>query len=121
MLFELLLKELVNEIDGADGAIFMDSEGEAVQWYSRGDSELLRLRAAYLTVPLQSCRLSAARLGLGRIKHLVIEYQGAWFITEDLESGYFFVLQMISSANLAQALERIQPAVTSLRQEIAAN
>jgi predicted regulator of Ras-like GTPase activity (Roadblock/LC7/MglB family) len=118
--FEILLRDLVAEVDGADGAIFLDSEGEAVQWYTRGDCDLLRLRAAYITVPLQSSRISAARLGLGSISHLVIEYEGAWFIVEELEGGYFFVLQLNSSGNLAQALDKVQPIVESLKREITA-
>lgn len=120
MAFETLLKALVKQVEGADGAIFLDSEGEAVQWYATGDCDLLRLRAAYLTAPLQFCRKSAERLGLGQIAHLVVEYQGAWLVIQEVEGGYFFVLQLASRANLAQALGSIEPIVAAIRDEIAA-
>ncbi|HEU4388033.1 MAG TPA: hypothetical protein VFV34_09570 [Blastocatellia bacterium] len=119
-MFEATLKKLVVDTDGADGAIFLDAEGEAVQWYARTDADLLRLRAAYLAVALQSCRMSVTRLGLGRIFHLVIEYRSAWYVIQELTRDYFLVLQMDPSANLAQALERIEPIVADLRREIAA-
>jgi predicted regulator of Ras-like GTPase activity (Roadblock/LC7/MglB family) len=118
--FEVTLKKLVVETDGADGAIFLDGEGEAVQWFARTDANLLRLRAAYLAVALQSCRVSVSRLGLGRISHLVLEYQGAWYVIQELTRDYFLVLQMDTTANLAQALDRIEPIVADLRREIAA-
>jgi predicted regulator of Ras-like GTPase activity (Roadblock/LC7/MglB family) len=118
--FQAALKEIVVNTEDADGAIFLDSEGEAVQWYARADSDLLRLRAAYIAVTLQTCRLSVGRLGLGAISHLVIEYEGAWYIIQELTRDYFFVLQLTPSANLAQAIERIQPVVDSLKREIAA-
>lgn len=120
MAFETLLQALVKQVEGADGAIFLDAEGEAVQWYATRDGDLLRLRAAYLTAPLQFCRKSAERLGLGGIAHLVLEYQGAWLVVRELAGGYFFVLQLDSRANLAQALECIEPTVAAIREEIAA-
>jgi predicted regulator of Ras-like GTPase activity (Roadblock/LC7/MglB family) len=118
--FETLLRTLVDQVEGADGAIFLDSDGEAVQWYARGDGDLLRLRAAYLAVSQQSCRASSARLGLGHILYLVVEYDGAWFVIEELHGGYFFILQLAPGANLAQALDCLGPAVVALREEIAA-
>lgn len=118
--FETLLRTLVDQVEGADGAIFLDSDGEAVQWYATGDGGILRLRAAYLAVPLRSFRTSAGLLGLGRISYLIAQYQGAWFVIEELDGGYFFILQLSSGANLAQALDCIGPAVAALREEIAA-
>ena len=46
--FTNLLERLVSNIQGADGALVLESDGEAVQWYCPGGAELLRLRCAYL-------------------------------------------------------------------------
>jgi predicted regulator of Ras-like GTPase activity (Roadblock/LC7/MglB family) len=118
--FEVILQELVSSVEGATGAILLDADGEAVRWYTLGSSERLRLRAAYIAVAVQSCRTSSARLRIGPINHLIIQYDGASFLVKELEEGYFFALELNSSANLGQALNRIQPAVASLRQEMAA-
>jgi predicted regulator of Ras-like GTPase activity (Roadblock/LC7/MglB family) len=118
--FEAILQELVSDVEGATGAILLDADGEAVIWYTPGSSERLRLRAAYIAVAVQSCRLSSARLGIGPVTEMIIQYDGAQLVVKELEEGYFFVLELNSSANLGQALKRVQPAVASLRREMAA-
>jgi predicted regulator of Ras-like GTPase activity (Roadblock/LC7/MglB family) len=115
--FKALLKELVSSVEGATGAIFLASDGEAVQWYSGDDGERLQLRGAYITVALQGCRGSADRLMLRGIRRLVLEYDGASFIVEELDRGYFLLLELDSSANIGQAIYRIQPVVARLRRE----
>ncbi|MGH9821814.1 MAG: roadblock/LC7 domain-containing protein [Blastocatellia bacterium] len=120
MRFKEILRDLVSNVDGASGAIFLDCDGEAVDWYSWEDGDRLKLRAAYLAVLVQTCRSTADRLGLGFISNLVVEYDGAQCLIEEIESGYFFLLEMSFSANLAQAQRFVGPAVESLRQEIAA-
>ncbi len=118
--FESILKDVVAGVDGATGAIFLDNGGEAVQWYARGDSERLKLRAAYLAVLVQTCRSCCARLNLGSISQTILEYEGAWLITEEIDASYFVMLELANSANLAKALSRLSIATASLRQEIAA-
>jgi predicted regulator of Ras-like GTPase activity (Roadblock/LC7/MglB family) len=116
--FQALLKKLVSKVEGAEGAIFLDREGEAVQWHARSDAERLRLRAAYLAVVLRCCRASADALALGRIRYLLIDYEGARLVAEEVEGGYFVVIELSNSANLGQALYRMGPAVEDLRREI---
>ena len=118
--FESILKELVLAVDGASGAIFLDNGGEAVQWYTRGDSDRLKLRAAYQAVLVQTWRSCCARLNLGNISQTIVEYEGAWLIMEEIDASYFIMLELGSSANLAKALSRLSLATASLRQEIAA-
>lgn len=118
--FESILKDLVVGVEGATGAIFLDNGGEAVQWYARGDLDLLKLRAAYLAVLVQTCRACCARLNLLNISQTILEYEGAWLITEDVDGSYFVMLELADSANLAKALGRLRMATASLRQEIAA-
>jgi predicted regulator of Ras-like GTPase activity (Roadblock/LC7/MglB family) len=117
--FALLLKNLVSSVDGANAAIFLDSDGEAVQWFAKEGGERLCLRAAYVSVILRTCRASAGRLKLGNISSVILEYEGARFVVEELDRGYLLVLELGPSANIGQALYRIQPAVTSLRRELA--
>jgi predicted regulator of Ras-like GTPase activity (Roadblock/LC7/MglB family) len=116
--FESILKELVSNVEGARGAIFLERDGEAVRWYSIQDGEQLRLRAAYLAVLVHTWRGSAGRLNLGQTKMFIVEYEGARFVIQDLLHGYFVALELESAANLAQAISRLQPAVRDLRQEI---
>ena len=120
MQFESILRDLVLSVDGAEGAIFLEADGEAVQWYSKSDADRLRLRAAYLAVLVQACRASVARLGLGNGVRLTIEYEGARFLTEEVDQGYFIVLELKPSSNLGQAILRMIPAASHLRTAITA-
>jgi predicted regulator of Ras-like GTPase activity (Roadblock/LC7/MglB family) len=118
--FESILRELVSHVEGAQGAILVEGDGEAVQWHSEGDAELLRLRAAYLSVLVRATRAGLSRLGLGNRVRLTIEYEGAWFLTEDLEHGYFVVLELSPASNLGQAINRVIPAASRLCYEMGA-
>lgn len=120
MPFRSILIDLVSSVEGAEGAIFLDAEGEAVQWYAKRDDERLRLRAAYVAVTAQSFRVVSAGLNLGRTLYLMLDYEGAKLLVQEVESGYFIMLELSASANLGQALYRIKPAVARLRSQIAA-
>ena len=120
MPFQAILKDLVSSVDGAEGAIFLDIDGEAVQWYAKGDAERLKLRAAYTAVIVQSCQAVSKNTDLGRMLHLIIEYEGARLLVGEVENGYFVVLELSTTANLGQALYRMQPAIARLRHAVAA-
>ena len=120
MQFQSILQDLVLNVDGAHGAIFLDSDGEAVDWYTRGDAELLRLRAAYIAVIVHTCRDVSSRLGLGPLEELVLEYEGNNCLIREVEHGYFFFLELDPFSNLAEAQRFVIPAIESLLAEIAA-
>ena len=120
MSFKPVLQELVTEVEGAEGAIFLEVDGEAVEWYAPDNGDRLRLRAAYVAVVLQASRALAKHLDIGTARHMLLAYDGAKFIIEELESGYFLALEVNVSTNIAQARYRMQPVVESLRREILA-
>lgn len=119
MPFKSLLKELISSVEDASAAMILESDGEAVQWCAAGDEERLRLRAAYIAVVFQACRASSDRLKLGSVTHLIIEYDGAWFVVGEIERSYFILLELNSSANIGEAVYRIKPAITKLRRDLA--
>ena len=120
MSFKPVLLELVSSVEGAEGAIFLEVDGEAVEWYAPDNGDRLRLRAAYMAVVIQASRALATQLNIGTTRQMVLAYDGAKFIIEELSSGYFLALEVRVSTNIAQARYRMQPAVASLRREILA-
>jgi len=116
--FIALLGELISSVEGAESAIIMDASGEAVQWQSNGDGEQLRLRAAYVAVVFQNCKTAARNLELGRMNRLVVEYDGASFIIEEIEGDYLVAIELNYSASISEALVLIQPVLAKLRQAI---
>ena len=120
MPFLELLKQLVAGIEGASGAILLESAGEAVQWHAADErhAERLRLRSAYVAVVLQNSRAMAARTAAGEAAHLVLQYDGASFIAQAVENDYFVVIELCPSANIGQALHRLQPMIARLRRQL---
>ena len=118
MPFKALLKELVTSAQGASGAILLEADGEAVQWYAENEVERLRLRAAYVAMVLKGCCAAAARTNSGNAGCAVLQYDGASFVGQEVERDYFLVLELDPSANLGQALYRIKPALASLRRAL---
>lgn len=115
MPFTYLLEKLVSSVDGATGALILEADGEAVQWYSRTDGELLRLRSAYLVNILPSCKAATSRMNLGELDHLVVSYDGASFVIQELSRGYYLLLEMNALANVANAVYRLTKAHPAIR------
>jgi predicted regulator of Ras-like GTPase activity (Roadblock/LC7/MglB family) len=120
VLFLESLKQLVASVEGASGAVLIESAGEAVQWYAVDESqaERLRLRSAYVAVVLQNSRAIAARIEAGRAAYLVLQYDGVSFIAQVVERDYFVVVELCSSVNIGQAIYRLQPVIDRLRREL---
>jgi predicted regulator of Ras-like GTPase activity (Roadblock/LC7/MglB family) len=116
--FRTILRELVRAVDGAEGAIVVDAEGEAVRWFPENTSDRLLLRAAYVALSAESCRASLEKLRLKKTEPIVLGYQGASFVADDLGGGYSLILELNASANLAQAMDKIKDSAKILREEI---
>ena len=110
-----LLEHLVSSVDGATGALILEADGEAVQWHSRTDSELLRLRSAYLVNLLGSCRAATSRMSLGELGYVVISYDGASFVMQELSGGYYLLLEINALSNVANAIYRLTQALPDAR------
>jgi predicted regulator of Ras-like GTPase activity (Roadblock/LC7/MglB family) len=120
VLFLESLKQLVADVEGASGAVLIESAGEAVQWYAVDESQVerLRLRSAYVAVVLQNSRAIAARIEAGRAAYLVLQYDDVSFIAQVVERDYFVVVELRSSVNIGQAIYHLQPIIDRLRREL---
>jgi predicted regulator of Ras-like GTPase activity (Roadblock/LC7/MglB family) len=112
------LQNLVESIDGAASSIIVESDGEGVQWFTEGDVEQLRLRAAYVVIAALSLRESIEHLGAKKRQPILIEYDGASYLVEDLDTSYFLILELTPEANIAQASKKFLPAADQARQVI---
>lgn len=120
MSIDSLLKKLVAQVEGATGAIVLEADGEAVQWYTIADSDRLRLRSAYVAVVVKASQAAASRSALGELKSLLFKYDSCCLLVREIESDCFVVLELGPSANIGQALFRLEPIIRELRGEIAA-
>jgi predicted regulator of Ras-like GTPase activity (Roadblock/LC7/MglB family) len=116
--FTAILKELVENVDGAEGAIFLEADGEAVQWFAKGDAELLKLKAAYVALTTNLCRDVSQTANLTTQGTMLIAYEGASFLVNELTNGYMVMLEMQPMANIGQAMHRIKTTTAKLQREL---
>lgn len=118
MSIESLLTELVSSVEGATGAIVLDAEGEAVVWHSI-EGERTRLRGAYVSLMLRDRRASPALDQLGKMRGLVIEYEGASLVAKQIDDDCVVVLELEMFANISEAMFRLESSAQLLRRELA--
>lgn len=118
MPFTAILKELVDSVEGAEGAIFLEADGEAVQWFAKKSSDLLKLKAAYVALTAQSCRDVSKQVDLIGSGVVLISYDGASFLVNELDNGYMVILEMQPLANIGQALHKIKATSAKLQKEL---
>jgi predicted regulator of Ras-like GTPase activity (Roadblock/LC7/MglB family) len=118
--FQYLLTNLLVDVPGAHGAVFMDPEGESVEVVSRQATPYeLKLEGAYngifLRRAVELARLSQA----GELERLAISGRHLQVMSRVLKGGYYLVLVMepgtpawLASAAMgrtAEALDREIP------------
>jgi predicted regulator of Ras-like GTPase activity (Roadblock/LC7/MglB family) len=119
VLIDSLLKKLISSVDGATGAIIVALDGEVIRLSASSQAEQLRLRGAYAALVMQTFRAAASRAGLGRLKHLAVEYNGATLVVHEIDDDCSIVLELKPNANVGVAVYRLQTVAARLRDEIA--
>ena len=118
-MIEKLLDELVSRVQGATGAIIVAVDGEAVQFGAESINERLRLRGAYAAVVMQTFRLASARSGMGRLKHVVVEYNGSILVAHEIDEDCSVVLELESGSAVGLAVYQSGITAAKLLTEIA--
>lgn len=117
--FSEMLVDLVNRVDGALGAAFIDSYGEAVQSHSvDGDEELIQLMGAYQGIAFQTSRNIVTQLDAGAIDYFYTAYEKASFVVKALKQDYFIMLILGPGGNLGQGIYYVQRSAAAFDSEI---
>ena len=117
--FTELLSDLIQRVDGAVGAAFIDSYGEAVQCVATGgDEEYIKLMGAYQGLALQTSRGVVGQLEAGAMDYLYTSYENASFLIKALEQNYFLMLVLAPEANVGKGVYNIRRSAGAFNQEI---
>jgi predicted regulator of Ras-like GTPase activity (Roadblock/LC7/MglB family) len=93
MPFRSILRDLVENIDGAVGAMFLDWDGEAVELFSNHHGRYdLHLVGAYQGIFLNQLDRAAGELAMGRIEFFKLGCSEVSFFNCTLTDGYYLVL-----------------------------
>ncbi|HUK12149.1 MAG TPA: hypothetical protein VLW17_02515 [Thermoanaerobaculaceae bacterium] len=119
MPFQYLLTNLLVDIPGAQGAIFLDPEGEAVELVSqRATPYELKLEGAYHGILLRKANRLAGLVGGGGLERLGIVGSAMQVASRALKGGYYLVVVMEPGTSLALAGEAMTRTGEALNREI---
>lgn len=118
MPFQTVLKELVDTVPHAVGAILVDWEGEAVQEYCHCDSYDMRFVAAHKGIVLSRLRETHADNQGGVIEDVLVTSERQILLIGVVDPDYSLVLQAERPCPVGLARYHFTNALTRLKKEI---
>ena len=119
MPFSYLLTNLLVDVSQAVGAIFVDPEGEAVEWVTRhGDPFDLKVEGAYHSIFMRRLEELTTDSNVGPIDSFILEGSDLITLTQALPDGYYVVLVVDRTGSRAHALHRLRRAAEVIADEI---
>ena len=119
MPFHYLLTNLLVDVPGAQGAAFLDAEGEAVDFVSRNATPFeLKVEGAYHGIFLRRARALLELSGGGELERLSIAGRRMRVMGRALRSDYYLVIVLEPGAPVEAARAAIQRTVEALNAEI---
>ncbi|MEI6206460.1 MAG: hypothetical protein WCP20_06740 [Desulfuromonadales bacterium] len=118
MSFEVILKDLVDHVPHAIGAILVDWEGEAVMEYCHCDPYDMRFIGAHKGIILAHLKQMQSSKQIGDIEDIIITASNMHLITGCIDQDYSLVMNIERSCPVAQALYHFRRALTELKKEI---
>ncbi len=119
MPFQYLLTNLLVDVPGAEGAIFLDYEGEAVELVTRKATPYeLKLEGAYQGIFLRRLQRLTELLGGGEIERLSISGRQLRVMGQTLKGGYYLLLVMSAGTPASLASVAMQRTCEALNREI---
>ncbi len=116
--FAEILAELVGQIPGALGAIFLDWDGEAVDQFSHIPVMDILLVGAHWAIVLRHVQELLEKHSWGEPELLVLNGPDTDIIIKPITSDYALVLAMKSGHQLARALSAVDKVSVEIRQEM---
>lgn len=118
MSFEVILKELVDQVPQAIGAILVDWEGEAVMEHCHCDPYDIRFIAAHKGIILERLKEMQSTRQSGEVEDVVVTSSKGHLIIGCIDKDYSLVMNVERSSPVAPALYHFRRAITELKKEI---
>jgi len=118
MTFEVILKELVDSVPQAIGAILVDWEGEAVMEHCHCDPYDIRFIAAHKGIVLTRLKEMQSAVEVGEVEDVVVTSSKGHLMIGCIDQDYSLVMNVERSSPVALALHHFRRAVSELKKEI---
>jgi predicted regulator of Ras-like GTPase activity (Roadblock/LC7/MglB family) len=116
--FKGILKDALEGLPGALGAVFADWEGEAVEYYFSGPDDDIKLLGAHQGILFNLLRDAARGCGQGAVTGMVYTLEGSKVVSIPIKDGYYLVILMSGRGNCAMGLRAARKAARVLIEEI---
>ncbi len=118
MSFEAILKDLVDQVPQAIGAILVDWEGEAVMEHCHCDPYDIRFIAAHKGIILARLKDMQSSAQIGEVEDVVVTSNLGHLIIGCINQDYSLVMYLERSCTVVLALHYLRLAIIELRKEI---
>lgn len=122
MVFADLLKQIVNRVDGAVGALIMGLDGIAIEQQivdaERYDNRLSMIAAAYATLLRNSMRTSSD-VGVGQLQEMSVISGNMMLVIKLINPEYFLLIALDPNGNMGRARFELRKAQLLLEEEFA--
>ncbi|MCD4750444.1 MAG: hypothetical protein K8R59_13825 [Thermoanaerobaculales bacterium] len=119
MPFNYLLTNLLVDVPAAVGAIFLDEEGEAIDWVTRHNDPFdLKVEGAYHSVFKRRFDLVSKATSSGSLRHYVLRGNSLVSLTHALPDGYYLVLVLDRPGSTGRALYHLRCAADVVAREL---
>lgn len=118
MSFEVILKDLVDNVPQAIGAILVDWEGEAVMEHCHCEPYDIRFIAAHKGIILSRLKEMQSTAQAGEVEDVVVTSDKGHLIIGCIDGDYSLVMNIERSCPAALALYHFRRAITALKKDI---
>lgn len=118
MSFEVILKELVDKVPGAIGAILVDWEGEAVMEHCHCDPYDIRFIAAHKGIILARLKEMQSIEQVGEVADVIVTTSEGHLAIGCIDQDYSLVMSISRACPAAQILFHFRTAIAELKKEI---
>ena len=118
MPFKKQLKQMLEQVPGALGAILADWEGEAVDQVALMDDYDIKVLGAHKGIILTRLREALGRIDGGDLEEVLIRSDQNHTLVAPVTEDYFLVLTLSNDAMLGRASFALRRCAALLREEI---
>ncbi len=116
--FTPILRQAVERVPGAIGAIFADWDGEAVDHVATGPSEDMLVTGAHYGIVLNHVQSALHLFHFGEAEEMIVQHARVDLIVRAVRHGYYVLLAAHAGTHLAIARREVLAAASALAREM---
>lgn len=118
MSFKNILKDLVDGVEGALGAIFIDEDGEEIDHFTSGDSDKIKLLGAYSSIHLRDIERITRVYCSGRVGPVLLLFDQSNLLLSPVAEGYSILLLLKPEGNIGKGIMRLEDTVKRILEDL---